>query len=73
MSRSTLYVSKVDNSVHDGKSWETAFNYLNDALDITYNDIDNFYDIWIAKGRYVSKNTTPNSIYRIRNLTCLYG
>ena len=45
-----FYVNSNATAGGDGTSWETAFNYLQDALDSTNSETGD--QVWIAKGTY---------------------
>jgi hypothetical protein len=45
-----FYVNSNATAGGDGSSWETAFNYLQDALDSTNSETGD--QVWIAKGTY---------------------
>jgi hypothetical protein len=72
-----VYVDANAAAGGDGTSWETAFNYLQDALDVT---IDGRGDqVWIAQGTYYpddGANVTEGdrlASFVIKNQVALYG
>ena len=56
---STIYVdSSNNNTIQNGKNWETAYKYLQDALE-NANKCENVNSIHVAQGRYKVSTSTP--------------
>ncbi|MFN7115274.1 MAG: hypothetical protein ACK4TA_00655, partial [Saprospiraceae bacterium] len=75
-----LYVDAAKPDGGDGLSWATAFNKLQDALDLACNcNIGTKPDIWVAQGTYYPDegiNQTDNdrsSTFQLCNNVKLYG
>lgn len=69
--RPVIYVSQEATPKGDGKSWETAFNSLQDALSISVeND-----QIWIATGTYrpAGANGNRDASFRLKRQVDIYG
>lgn len=56
------------NGKHDGLSWSTAYNKLEDAL--TEDGLSPGDTIWVAKGVY---SPQPGNFYKLRNDVAVYG
>ena len=72
-----FYVNSNATAGGDGSSWETAFNYLQDALDVTVSGRGE--QVWIAQGTYYpddGTNVTEGdrlASFIIKDQVALYG
>ena len=72
-----FYVNSNATAGGDGSSWETAFNYLQDALDVTVSGRGD--QVWIAQGTYYpddGTNVTEGdrlASFIIKDQVALYG
>ena len=72
-----IYVNSNATTGGDGTSWETAFNYLQDALDVTVSGRGD--QVWIAQGTYYpddGTNVTEGdrlASFIIKDQVALYG
>lgn len=58
-----VYVSNSYNSVRDGLTWATAFNNLQDAINVAAvsAEMGDTVDVWVAEGEYYNYNTQEGS------------
>ncbi|MDA0349294.1 MAG: hypothetical protein O3C43_19315 [Verrucomicrobia bacterium] len=72
-----FYVSATALAGGDGASWETAFNFLQDALDKTKIDRDD--EIWVTAGTYYPDDGASviegdrTATFRLKRTSTLYG
>ncbi|UCF16716.1 MAG: protein kinase, partial [Phycisphaerales bacterium] len=66
-----IYVNATSEGPYDGKTWETAFNDLQDALSIAQQNTE----IWVAAGVYVPDRGTGarTASFRLKNGIRLLG
>ncbi|UCE50011.1 MAG: hypothetical protein JSW47_07600, partial [Phycisphaerales bacterium] len=66
-----IYVNATSEGPYDGKTWETAFNDLQDALSIAQQNTE----IWVAAGVYVPDRGTGarTASFRLKNGVRLLG
>jgi predicted outer membrane repeat protein len=79
---SIIYVDDDAGPLGDGRSWKTAYRYLQDALDQAEADPERVYEIWVAAGVYFPDedqygdrvNNEPAEAFRISHDNVrLYG
>ena len=70
-----VYYVNVTATGGDGTSWETAFNSLQDALNVSSDD----YEIWVAEGEYYPNtiagngNSTKDKAFVLKKNVRIYG
>jgi predicted outer membrane repeat protein len=69
LNQKVFYVDSANvNGVHDGLSWATAFNKLEDALSQAALSMGN--NVWVAKGTY---SPPVNQSFKIGRTTAVFG
>ena len=79
LSAERIYVNKSAPSGGDGTSWENAFQFIHDALNLTESSRGD--EVWIAKGTYypdegigiTNNDTTLAAAFNLKDAVSVYG